>query len=839
VHPENPAINGLSGDSTSAVVGQVVNNASGATTLTVGNNNATSTFNGVLKDNNNAGPGTLALTKTGSGMLTLGGTNTYTGATTVSAGTLVVNGSLASGSAVAVASGATLAGSGRINGAVNAASGAILTAGASGSANMNLAGGLTLAGTATLNTSALALGAGTGAATFTVGALTANGAAGSVTLNVTSGSNYTNNTSYTLLTYTGGAIGGTGAAAFTLASNLFGLTGRQSPTLDLSTVGQINLVINGVSPVWSGYDSTGSALSTAWVEQTLGSWTTTNWYTGAAGSPTATGVSASDAVLFDDTALTVGTTLGGSSPSSPIVVDISGGNVTPSSVTFNNSAANYVLQGSNGITGSTSLIKNGTGTLTINNANTFTGGINLNAGEIIVGNTGALGASSSVVAFGASSNAFLSLCNTSVTLGGLTGDATAIVRNGGSSANSVLTLGGAATSVFAGTLVNGAGSSLLGLTTAGTVTLVLTGANTYTGGTTIGAGTLLQLGNGVTTGSVSGTITDNGTLAFNPASADIVAFAGTLTGTGGVNVASGTLNLTGALSNSGANAISSGAVLQVGDTITNGTLGNVTNTGTVKFRNNGTAQTYAGSIGGAGAVVFDAGTVILTGSLSSNGSATATVSSLATLQVGNGTSANSFASNVTVNGNIDFWLNATPLTYAGTLSGSGSFKLTSGSIIFTGGNSYLGVTTISSGATLQLGNNGTTGSIAGNVANDGTLIINRGPLATSTASFNGNISGAGGVSLTGAGIVTFTGASTFSGNTTIAKGTLKAGAANILSTNSNIIIGASGTLGTLDLNGFTQTAKSIAASGTTSSQIITNNATGNDAELILTGTSNY
>ncbi len=49
----------------------------------------------------------------------LSGTNTYTGATSVSAGTLLVNGSLAADSAVSVASGAILGGSGSIAGSVS------------------------------------------------------------------------------------------------------------------------------------------------------------------------------------------------------------------------------------------------------------------------------------------------------------------------------------------------------------------------------------------------------------------------------------------------------------------------------------------------------------------------------------------------------------------------------------------------------------------------------------------------------------------------------------------------------------------------------------------------
>ncbi|OQB84738.1 MAG: Autotransporter-associated beta strand repeat protein [Planctomycetes bacterium ADurb.Bin126] len=72
-----PTVNGLSGTGT-------VDNSSGNGVLTVGANNASSTFYGKIQ---NSG-GTLALTKIGGGTVTLGGANTYSGATTVTAGTL-------------------------------------------------------------------------------------------------------------------------------------------------------------------------------------------------------------------------------------------------------------------------------------------------------------------------------------------------------------------------------------------------------------------------------------------------------------------------------------------------------------------------------------------------------------------------------------------------------------------------------------------------------------------------------------------------------------------------------------------------------------------------------
>jgi autotransporter-associated beta strand protein len=85
----NLAINGLGG-STGTQLGRVINNATGTDkTLTVGNNNASATFPGIIA-NNTTGTGTLALTKVGTGTQTLTGPNTYTGATTVSGGTLML-----------------------------------------------------------------------------------------------------------------------------------------------------------------------------------------------------------------------------------------------------------------------------------------------------------------------------------------------------------------------------------------------------------------------------------------------------------------------------------------------------------------------------------------------------------------------------------------------------------------------------------------------------------------------------------------------------------------------------------------------------------------------------
>lgn len=85
---------------------------------------------------------TRSLTKLGANTLTLTGSNSYTGATTINSGRLLINGSSAS-SAVAVNSGGTLGGNGTIGGAVTVNSGGFLAPG-------NSPGNLTVSNSVTI-----------------------------------------------------------------------------------------------------------------------------------------------------------------------------------------------------------------------------------------------------------------------------------------------------------------------------------------------------------------------------------------------------------------------------------------------------------------------------------------------------------------------------------------------------------------------------------------------------------------------------------------------------------------------------------------------------------------
>ncbi|MDX2081973.1 MAG: autotransporter-associated beta strand repeat-containing protein [Terrimicrobiaceae bacterium] len=101
-------------------------------------------------------------------------------------------------------------------------------------------------------------------------------------------------------------------------------------------------------------------------------------------------------------------------------------------------------------------------------------------------------------------------------------------------------------------------------------------------------------------------------------------------------------------------------------------------------------------------------------------------------------------------------------------TGSAFTKSGAGTLILSGAATPTGNTTITAG-TLQIGNGGTTGSLAGNIANGGTLAFDR----SDSLSYSGTISGSGALTKSGSGTLTLDGANTYGGQTTISGGTLQ------------------------------------------------------------------
>ena len=129
----------------SGTAGTITNSAAATSRLTVGNgDNGGGTFSGAIVSGN----GPIALVKAGAGIITLSGTNTYTGTTSVSNGTLLVNGSL--GTNVVSVTGGSLGGTGLIAGPVVVTNFGTLTAGSVAIGTLTISNNLTLASTATV-----------------------------------------------------------------------------------------------------------------------------------------------------------------------------------------------------------------------------------------------------------------------------------------------------------------------------------------------------------------------------------------------------------------------------------------------------------------------------------------------------------------------------------------------------------------------------------------------------------------------------------------------------------------------------------------------------------------
>ena len=724
--------------------------------------------------------GPHGITKTGGGILRLGGGNTYGGATTLTGGTLALvpsgltNGSITGSPAITVGSGAlfdvsgvaftlqggqTLAGSGTINGNVTAVSGSTLLAGPPGAAGtLTLSNDLSLAGAILVFdlASATTEGAGVNDEIVVSGnlALTGNNV---IMLNYLNGSLPAG--TYRILKYSGTKTG-----SFTLGAPY------QNVTLDETTTpNYVTLVVGG---------SGSSVLNLTWQGDGGGNvWdlvTTATWLNG---------VSASG--YFDPANVTINDS-GSSTPSINLTT-----NVRPRSLTVN-SIHNYTISGAGrigSIPGLTNaLIKSGSGTLTLETSNDFSGGVDIQAGTLRVGKLGAIPNGSG--RGGVSVAGTLDLNAYSIAINGLAG--TGVVDNLSGGGIYTLTMGSNNSGCsFSGVIRNTTGT--LALSKIGSGTVALNGNNTFSGAVLVNDG-VLRLSHSNALGSTAGSTTVSGGAAL-----------GRLELTGGITVND---NLVLAMK-FGIGAGSKDPQVPhlqniSGDNIVNGSL---------TLNSGGTFWTFQS----------DAGKLTLTKGLSS----AATGGRPLLLQgAGDGEIRGSI-----VNGSGQVAL---------VKSGNGTWTLS-------GTNDYTQSTTINAG-TLRVGSSNAIprGVGRGDVAVDGTLDLNGKSITINglsgsgtvdngagagssvftvgdnnrSGTFSGIIRNTGGsvaVSKMGSGTLTLSGPNLHSGDTWVSQGTLKLGASNVIPDGSgkgNVVVD-----GTLDLAGNSDTLNGLSGSGTVDNSV--------------------
>ena len=433
------------------------------------------------------------------------------------------------------------------------------------------------------------------------------------------------------------------------------------------------------------------------------------------------------------------------------------------------------------------------------------------AGTLVVTSAGAIGGAVTIdngatMQWGAGNPAFL--------IGGSGGvvDNGALVLNfGGGGVGGTIPISGTGTfELVSGSLNNAGASTYTGTTTIDAAgLLLLSGAGSIAdssnvidngafdiSGTTGGASIVTLSGSGgVSLGGQTLTLTHaSGTFS------GVLADGGLSGGTGGkLTIAAGTETLSGVNTYTGLTTIDLGATLDLvdagsiadsGDPLVNGTfdISGVSGGGTSVVSLSGAghvilgantltlshaADLFSGFISGTGGLTLAGGTEILTGVNTFTG--TTLIDTGATLQLGNGAGVGLLAGPITDNGLLLFDGGAGSDTiYATAITGSGALTLETGILGLTGTNTYAGPTTVDTGATLQLGAGGTTGTVAGGIADNGLVQFNySGSVTTPNTIF-----GTGSAEVV-AGTLVVTAASAIGGTVTVDNGaTMQWGAGN-------------------------------------------------------------
>jgi autotransporter-associated beta strand protein len=369
----------------------------------------------------------------------------------------------------------------------------------------------------------------------------------------------------------------------------------------------------------------------------------------------------------------------------------------------------------------------------------------------------------------------------------------------------------------------------------------------YSGAVTIDAGASLALSGALG----SGAVTNNGTLEFAPSTAATVVNA--LGGSGVVFITANQVTFTNSSTYSGATTVggfgssatmtgglanafsassdfdlASGGLLDLGGF--NQTIGGLTDSGndgsstvvdnlsangaTLTIAEQSTSEEFDGTIqdsqGGLALTLNatdDNNTFILGGDNTYTGTTTVSAGQLLIGDGGTSGSLGSGAVSVGANGSVIF-RRSDQIDLSNTFSGAGSLDFQGGGValLLANNSSFSGHADVDGGYSVQFGAASSAGSLGtAQIFNTGSLLFDTTGVVTQACS----IGGVGQV-LQFDGTTVLTGANSYGGKTSIVSGALKGGAANVFSANSVVDI-ASGA--TLDLGGFAQTIGGLTDDG--------------------------
>ncbi|MGJ5078309.1 autotransporter outer membrane beta-barrel domain-containing protein [Bradyrhizobium sp. HKCCYLS3013] len=478
----------------------------------------------------------------------------------------------------------------------------------------------------------------------------------------------------------------------------------------------------------------------------------------------------------------------------------------PGSITVNTNgditALNYGIRGRNQGTGALNITTNGdvvsTGTTAVSR-----GIVAINFGTDLTVTTGAgsnvSGARYGILSRNYGTGSTTVTVNGDVTAAGTTGSDVALLARGNADVTVTTTAGTAVSGQESGIFARSDGNGAVEITVAGDVTGTNTTGIYARSGTSGSIAIAIGAGSHVTSNGTgaAGFAIDTSSLVVSPTTLTV---AGTLNGGAG-----GAVRFHGSANRLELHptAVINGNVFGGGsDTLALGGTGTASfNVATVgaglqyqgfgTFLKEGSSHwTLTGTTPLISSFAVNGGLLEVDGSMPNT---SITVNSGA-LQLGNGGSGGSIGGNVNDNG--IFAINRSDsYTFGGIISGTGTFQqLGSGTTIFSGANTYTGGTTVSAG-TLQLGNGGTSGSIVGDVINNGILAFNH----SDNYTFGGTISGSGTLEQNGSGTLVLSGDSSYTGPTFVNGGILDVTGtlASTVFVNSGARLTGNGTIGGL------------------------------------------